>query len=130
MSDDFDWNEFQGSGGGLFASFKEVGDTVVGTITAIRKGQDFNSNVCPELVLRTDEGDELIVTAGQKMLAAALATERPSVGDRIGIKYSGVGEARPGKAPAKLFEVQVGRASTPAPAATPAPAPAAATSLI
>jgi hypothetical protein len=126
MSDDFDWSEFAGSGGGAFASFKEVGDSVVGTITAVRKGKDFNGGVCPELVLTTDDGEECIVTAGQKMLQSALATERPAVGDRIGIRYSGVGDAKPGKAPAKLFTVEVGRAN--APAATPAPA--ASTSLI
>lgn len=138
---DFNWDEFAGGGDGSFVAFKELGDSVTGEVLAVRIGKDFNGGPAPELVLRDDAGDERIVTAGQKVLQSALASIRPTVGERIGIAYSGVGEAKPGKAPAKLFTVQVRgtdgtvrsteeQGSTPAPAATPAPAPAAATSLI
>lgn len=101
----FDWNEFNTSGD--FVSFKEIGDKVVGEVIAVRKAQDFNGNPCPELVIRTDDGEDRIVTAGQVMLKSALAEKQPQIGARIAIVYSGVGEAKPGKAPAKQFTVEV-----------------------
>lgn len=97
------WDEFSSSGSWI--EFKEVGDKCVGTIKAIRRGTDFNGNPCPELVIDVDgEGDKTL-TASQVMLKAELAAIRPHVGERIAIVYSGIGEAKPGKAPAKLFDV-------------------------
>ena len=102
----YDWEPFEG-GDGEFVSFKNVGDEVIGGITDIKTGRDFNGNPCPEIHITTDDGDERIVTAGQVMLKRALAEQAPQVGDRIKITYSGNGEAKPGKAPAKLFSVAV-----------------------
>ncbi len=102
----FDWNEYKSTGD--WVTFDSVGDKVVGQVLAIRVGKDFNGQPCPELVLRTDEGDKTL-TAGQKVLKARLAEEQPQVGDRIAVVYSGVGDAKPGKAPAKLFDVEVQR---------------------
>lgn len=103
---EFDWNEYRQTGDWI--TFSEVGDSVVGVVVAVRTGQDFNGRPCPELVLDVD-GSEKTLTAGQVMLRAALAAEQPQAGDRVAIVYSGVGEARPGKAPAKLFDVTVQR---------------------
>jgi hypothetical protein len=137
MSDDFNWDEFGSPSD--FMAFKEIGDAIAGEVLAVRKGKDFNGGPCPELVIRTDDGD-VTVTAGQTVLQSCLAEVRPRTGEKVAITYSGVGDAKPGKAPAKLFTVAVRdaagqlrtapQASAPAPAATPAPAPAAATSLI
>jgi hypothetical protein len=132
---DFNWSQFGSTSG--FMSFKEIGDSIAGELVAIRIGKDFNQADCPELIVRTDDGD-ITVTAGQKALQNRLSEVRPQVGERVGIAYSGVGEAKPGRAPAKLFTVQVRGADgtvrvageqTPAPTPTPAPA-AAASSLI
>lgn len=101
----FEWNNYTQSGD--FVSFKEVGDGVIGIIKAIREGTDFNQNPCPELILETDDGEEKTLTAGQVMLKSALAEAAPQVGDRVRIIYSGVGDAKPGRAPAKLFTVDV-----------------------
>ena len=102
----FDWDQFKQNGD--FVRFENVGDQVVGTIKAIREGRDFNGNPCPELVLEvSDEGDEMTLTAGQVLLKSALAEQAPEVGNRIRIVYSGVGPAKPGKAPAKEFTVEV-----------------------
>jgi|SRR5690554_2844561 len=101
---DFDWDNYTQTGDWI--TFKSIGDQVVGIIKAIRQGKDFNGNPCPELILEVD-GDEKTLTAGQVMLKAALAEQRPSVGDKVRIRYSGDGDARPGKAPAKLFTVDV-----------------------
>ena len=105
----FDWDEYKSTGDWI--TFENVGDKAVGQILAIRVGRDFNGQPCPELVIRTEEGDKTL-TAGQKVLKARLAEEAPQAGDRIAIVYSGVGDAKPGKAPAKLFDVQVQRANT------------------
>lgn len=105
---DFDWTNFKQTGDWI--TFDEVGDQVIGTVTAVRVGKDFNGNPCPELVIDLeDDGGEKTLTAGQKVLQSKLAEEAPQVGDRIWILYSGVGDARPGRAPAKLFEVKVKR---------------------
>ena len=100
----YNWEEFTNNGD--FVSFKEVGDSVVGIIKSIRTGKDFNQNPCPELILDVD-GEERTVTAGQVLLKAALAEKAPQVGDKVRIVYSGIGDAKPGKAPAKQFTVDV-----------------------
>lgn len=102
---DFSWDNFKQTGD--WARFDNPGDKVVGVIKALRTGRDFNGNPCPELILEQDDGSEITVTAGQVMLKAALAGKAPEVGDKIRIVYTGDSEARPGKAPAKLFTVDV-----------------------
>lgn len=104
---DIDWDQFDSD----FIKFDEVGDNVAGTIMAIRVGKDFKGNLCPELQIRTENGDK-VVTAGQAKLKPELARLKPQVGDRIAIVFSGVGDAKPGQAPAKLFDVQVQKADT------------------
>lgn len=111
----YNWDEFKNTGD--FVSFKEVGDQIVGVIKAIRTGHDFNGNPCPELIVTDDEGEDRTVTAGQVLLKTALAEKAPQVGDRIRITYSGIGDAKPGKAPAKQFTVDVKPNGKPAPKA-------------
>lgn len=115
MSTDI-WDEFTTTGDWI--TFNEIGDSVVGTVTVVRRGKDFNGNPCPELVIDVDGQGEKTLTAGQVMLKSALAEQRPGPGDRIAIVYSGVGDAKPGKAPAKLFDVTVRRAGQPDPSPT------------
>jgi hypothetical protein len=107
MSEDFNWDDYQNTGDWI--TFENIGDHVVGTVKAVRRGKDFNGNPCPELIIDADGEGEKTLTAGQVMLKSALAEEKPRPGDRILIKYSGVGDAKPGKAPAKLFDVTVKR---------------------
>jgi hypothetical protein len=93
---------------GDFIKFDEIGDQVVGVIKEVREGRDFNGNPCPELVLELDDGEEKTVTAGQVRLKMQLAEKAPQVGDKIRITYSGVSkDAKPGRAPAKEFTVDV-----------------------
>lgn len=100
----FDYDRYTS---GDYVKFENVGDQVVGIIKDIREGRDFNGNPCPLLVLEVDGGDEKTLTAGQVLLKAALAEKAPQVGDKVRIVYSGVGDAKPGKAPAKVFTVDV-----------------------
>lgn len=100
------WSKYKSE----YVSFHDVGDAVQGTVISLSEGQDFNGNPCPQLVIDTTDGART-VTAGQTMLKAALAEKEPLEGDYITITYSGVGEGKPGRAPAKLFTVEVERGS-------------------
>lgn len=101
----FDYDKYAGSGD--YFKFDEVGDQIIGVIKEVREGRTFNGDPCPELVLETEAGEEKTVTAGQVRLKAVLAEKRPQKGDRVRITYSGIGEAKPGKAPPKEFTVDV-----------------------
>ena len=102
----FDYSKYTQSGD--YVKFENPGDHVVGTIKSLQEGKDFNGNPCPLIILEVDdEGTEKTLTAGQVMLKAELAEKQPQEGDRVRITYTGPGEARPGKAPAKLFTVDV-----------------------
>lgn len=125
---DFDYDQFASNGDHM--KWTNVGDAVAGELVVVRVGKDFNGNDCPELVIRQDDGEDVIVTAGQKVLQNRLAEVRPVVGEKVAITYSAIGTAQPGKAPAKLFAVvarhkdgQLRQASYSG--ETPAPAPAA-----
>ncbi len=84
----FDYDSYTGNSD--YISWDQPGDQVVGTIKEIREGTDFNNNACPELVLEVnDDGDEMTLTAGQAMLKQLLAEQRPTVGQRIRITYTG-----------------------------------------
>lgn len=100
----FEYDRYLDSGD--YVKFNEVGDQVIGVIKEVREGKDFNRQPCPELVLETDDGEKTL-TAGQVRLKAELAEKRPQVGDKIRVVYSGVGDAKPGNAPPKLFTVDV-----------------------
>lgn len=114
--------------GGEFVKFENVGDTISGTVNAVRAHRFDDGSVAPQILLTTDAGEERTVTAGQVRLKAELATQRPEPGDHVAITHTEV-EKRSGGKTLKHFTVQVNRggsslAATPAPvAATPAPAP-------
>ena len=110
--------------GGEFVKFENVGDTVSGTVNAVRAHRFDDGSVAPQVLLTTDEGEERTVTAGQVRLKAELATQRPEPGDHVTITFTEV-EKRSGGKTLKHFSVQVNRGGKPA-AATPAAAPAAA----
>lgn len=101
----FDYGKYATSG--EFVKFENVGDQIIGVVKDIREGRTFNGDPCPELILETEDGEERTVTAGQVLLKTALAEKAPQKGDKVRITYSGVGEAKPGKAPAKVFTVDV-----------------------
>ena len=102
----FDYSQYKNDGGEYF-KFDEVGDQIVGVIKRAREGRTFNGDPCPELVIELEDGEEKTVTASQVLLRAALAESAPQEGDKVRIIYSGIGEAKPGKAPPKQFTVDV-----------------------
>jgi len=76
--------------GGQYAKWEDVGDRVVGTVTGTAVGSTMDGTACPEITVKTEDGDELTITAAQAMLKAALMDDPPEVGDVIDIKFVGV----------------------------------------
>ena len=100
-----------------FISFTNPGDTVTGTITALRL-QTFVDNgvskTVPQLDLDTVDGLRTL-TAGQTRLQMELLEKRPDIGDLLTVTMTGV-QKRPGGKTLKEFTVTVGH---PPPAAEP-----------
>ncbi|MBA9003755.1 hypothetical protein [Thermomonospora cellulosilytica] len=94
--------------GGDFVKFNAPGDSVSGTIQAIRKHKFDDGSVAPQVLLVTDEGEEKTLTAGQIRLKTALATERPEAGDWIRITLTQI-EKRAGGKDLKHFTVEIRR---------------------
>lgn len=127
------WDDPELRAGGDFIKFDQPGDSVAGTIQAVRAHRFDDGKVAPQILLTTDAGDEKTVTAGQVRLKLALAEQRPEAGDHITITLTDV-EKRAGGKTLKHFDIKVGRGGA-APAdpwasaqgaapAAPAPAPA------
>lgn len=120
------WDDPEIKAGGEFVEFKNVGDGVSGTITALRTHRFDDGKVVPQILLTTDEGEEKTMTGGQVRLKAELAAQRPEIGDHLKVVFTQE-EKRQGGKTLKHFDVTVTRGNGAAPAAAPAPqaAPAA-----
>lgn len=127
MTTSIDWGEFQGSSGDWQKfRFEAAGDSISGTLAEVRIATMPDGTRMPALTIKTADGTEWSLLASQVNLQRALAQHRPATGDQIAIVYTGDAEAKPGKSPAKLFDVVVKRSDDPVPAAAaPTPAPAA-----
>lgn len=102
---DFNWDDVPDSSEGTFVSWDSVGQEVVGVITDITTGTDFNGVPCPQLTIGEGD-DESIVTAGQAQLKAKLKALAPRKGQRIKIVYTKK-EPRAGGKTLKHFDVFV-----------------------
>ncbi len=84
----FNYDDYTGTSN--YVTWKEIGDQIVGTIKQVREGTDAKGNPCPELILEVGEdADEVTLTAAQAMLRRLLAEERPQVGQRIRVVFTG-----------------------------------------
>lgn len=101
--------------GGDYIKFDSVGDTVTGTVVAVRAHRWDDGSVCPQVILDVD-GEEKTITAGQVRLKAALAEKRPDAGDTLTVTLVDI-EKRAGGKTLKHFDVVVGRGGS-KPAAT------------
>jgi hypothetical protein len=106
-----------------FIKFETVGDTVTGTIIAVRKHTFDDGKVAAQIILDTPDGEKTI-SAGQVKLKAALAEKRPSVGDLLTVTLTEI-EKRSGGKTLKHFDVTVGPVAAPAAPPVAAVAPAA-----
>lgn len=117
------WDDPELRVGGDFIKFENVGDSVAGTVTAVRAHKFDDGKVVPQVLLVTDDGEERTMTAGQVRLKAALAEQRPEVGDHLSVSLIDV-EKRAGGKTLKIFNVHVDRDSgQAAPVAAPAAQP-------
>jgi hypothetical protein len=114
------WDEFASSGN--YVKFENVGDSVSGTITSIRRHTFDDGKVVPQIELTTDDGEEMTLTAGQIKLKQELTELRPNVGDHLFVVYAST-EKRPGGKTLKHFTVRVNESSLPRPAAPPQATP-------
>lgn len=122
------WDDPAIRSGGEFVSFEKVGDSVSGTISAIRAHRFDDGKVAPQILLTTDDGEEKTVTAGAIKLKAELAEMRPEAGDHIVISLKEE-EKRAGGKTLRHWDVKLvrGGAAPAAPASVPAQATAAPT---
>lgn len=118
MTDAF-WDDKEIFPSGDFIRFETIGDTVTGTITAMRRHVFDDGKIVPQIELDTADGPKTL-TAGQTRLKAELVELRPQVGDRISITMTAI-EKRAGGRTLKHFDVTIGATAPPAPAAAPAP---------
>jgi hypothetical protein len=113
------WDDPEIKAGGEFISFEKVGDSVSGTINAIRTHRFDDGKVVPQILLTTDDGEERTMTAGQVRLKAELAAQRPEAGDHLSVTFSEL-EKRAGGKTLKHFNVVVTRGGGKPAAAAPA----------
>jgi len=102
MSDDY-WNAFLAR-----VSFMEP-KTIEGVVEWLDT-EKTSAGVVPQMMIRLDSGQGVIVTVAQARLLEELTRRRPRIGDRIKIIYKGeAGKAPPGLSPTKEFDVRVSR---------------------
>jgi hypothetical protein len=104
----FDWNKFRD---GERFKFIKPGDKIEGEIVSITTTTfGGTADPTPVLTLKKADGKITEVTASQTVLCSRLAEEGPDVGDFISMTFTGVADnAKPGRSPAKLFDVIVKR---------------------
>jgi len=100
-----------------YAKFEAVGDRVSGNITGVFAHRFDDGKVVPKIMLETDDG-EIALTAGQVRLKAALAEQRPEVGDNLTVTLTEI-EKRAGGKTLKHFDVVVLRGKGAPAAAAP-----------
>ena len=117
MTTEHPFNNLTASGGcGLFVKWEEVGQQVVGIITAMDVVRDHfaaiddkNAAMHPRLTIDTEMGDQ-IVTCSQAQLRSKIIeahqTTGLEVGDKIAIVYTGI-EGLAGGKTMKTFDVVV-----------------------
>jgi hypothetical protein len=127
MTTSIDWGEFQGASGDWQKfRFEAPGDAISGILQEVRIATMPDGTRMPALTIRTADGTDWSLLASQIGLQRALAQHRPATGDQIAIVFTGEStDVKPGKSPAKLFDVVIKRGDDPAAAAPVAPAPAA-----
>ncbi len=91
---------------GEFVKFENVGDSIAGTIVKIGKHRFDDGSIAPQILLKTDDGEEKTLTVGQVRLKVALAEKRPNVGDHLTVTYVQQ-EKRAGGKTLKHFDVAV-----------------------
>lgn len=117
------WDDPEIKSSDEFIKFESAGDTVTGTVLAVKKHTFDDGKVVPQLLLRCSDGEERTLTAGQIQLKAKLSELRPHAGDVITVTFTQE-EKRSGGKTLKHFEVVMGGTGAAAPASAPVAAAA------
>ncbi len=109
MTDKFDWGPHKG-GSGDFVKFEQIGDSVTGTIVAIREHTfDKDKGPVPLIDISPRAGGENVTLSVDKVdLRFKLAEAEPQVGDELRVKYSDTERTPNGTK--KVFQVEHRRA--------------------
>ena len=105
--------EFKSEGTSTYVNFKNIGDSVEGTVLSVGLQTWDDGTVAPKITIHTNEGERTL-TAGQIRLKMALAEKRPEKGDYLAVKFVSI-EDRGGGKTLKHFDVDVRKALTSAP---------------
>jgi hypothetical protein len=102
------WDDPSLASGGDYVRFENPGDSVVGDVLNVGLHTWADGKVSAQLTIRTDDGNDVTLTAGQVRLASALREQKPEAGDRIKVVFTEV-EKRPGGKTMKHFDVSVAK---------------------
>lgn len=86
-------------------TFLEPGDEATGQVVGFGDLRE----KWPEVHIRDGEGRVRIVRVTQTRLHELLCEQEPDVGDRIRIRFTGLGKAMPGMSAPKEFTVEIRR---------------------
>lgn len=119
MVDKFDWTPHRG-GSGDFVKFETIGDSVTGTIVAIREHTfDAAKGAVPLIDIAPRAGGEVVTLSVDKVdLKYKLAELEPQVGDDLRVRYADTERTPNGTK--KVFTIDHRRA-VPKPASEPEP---------
>lgn len=105
--------EFKSEGSNTYVNFKNIGDSVEGTVLSVGLQTWDDGSVAPKITIHTSEGERTL-TAGQIRLKMALAEKRPEKGDHLAVKFVSIEDRGSGKT-LKHFDVDVRKTMTSAP---------------
>ena len=97
--------EFKNEDRSTYVNFKNIGDSVEGTVLSVGLQTWEDGTVAPKITIHTSEGARTL-TAGQIRLKMALAEKRPEQGDYISVRFISI-EDRGGGKTLKHFNVDV-----------------------
>ena len=97
--------EFKSEGSGTYVNFKNIGDSVEGTVLSVGLQTWEDGTVALKITIHTSEGERTL-TAGQIRLKMALADKRPEQGDYLSVRFVSI-EDRGGGKTLKHFDVDV-----------------------
>lgn len=105
-------------GGGSFASFKDIGDKIEGTVitAGLTSGSDFDGNECPQITVDTADGPVNITCSNANLRAKAergIAAGKIATGAPILVELTGFYETNKGSK-GKEFRLAVGPVPAPA----------------
>lgn len=89
----------------------EPGDEVKGVVEALLEVR-FRDEWIPRLRVRLETGEAVLVNCGPRELLEKMVALKPAVGQKIQIRYLGLGPSRPGLNPPKRYAMRVGNSVT------------------